>query len=305
MLRNFTAEDVTDQSGRTFFVTGANSGLGLETARVLAGKGARVLLGCRSEAKAQSAMAEIRLTHPNADLAFVPIDLADLGSIRGAAAKLASEEKLDVLVNNAGVMVPPLGHTKDGFELQFGVNHLGAFALTGLLIDQLIERPYARIVLTSSIAHRKAKIDFDDLNAEKGYSRLERYQASKLANLLHMYELDRRLRRAKAEAIAVACHPGIAATNLMRFLPGPAQYLMLPGKLFLNSAAEGAWPTLAAATSPRLDGGAYVGPSKRGETAGPATLAKSTDRARDPDLAKRLWEVSEEMTGVRYPLQAS
>lgn len=302
MIRNFTAEDVTAQTGRTFFITGANSGLGLEASRVLAGKGARVLLGCRSHAKAQSAISEIRLTHPNADLAFIPIDLADLGSVREAAARVKSEEKLDILVNNAGVMVPPLERTKDGFELQFGVNHLGAFALTGLLIDQLIARPNARIVLTSSIAHRQGEIDFDDPNAEKSYSRLKRYQMSKLANLLHMYELDRRLRGARADAIALACHPGVAATNLMRFLPGPARYLMLPGRLFLNSAAEGAWPTLAAATSPKLDGGAYVGPSKRGETAGPASIAKSAARARDAGPAKRLWDMSTEMTGVEYPV---
>ncbi|MER0239947.1 oxidoreductase [Fulvimarina sp. MAC8] len=302
MLRNFTVKDVRDQSGRTFFVTGANSGIGLETARVLASNGARVLLGCRSAAKARSAVAEIRLDNPNADLGFIPIDLANLASVREAAAQVNAEERLDVLVNNAGVMVPPLEHTKDGFELQFGVNHLGTFALTGLLLYQLLQRPYSRIVITSSIAHRNGAIDFDDLNAEQDYNRLKRYQMSKLANLLHMYELDRRLRDAKADAIALACHPGVAATNLMRFLPGPARYLMLPGQFFLNTAAEGAWPTLAAATSPRLDGGAYVGPSKRGETAGPATLAKSAKRARDPDLAKRLWDVSSEMTGVAYPV---
>ncbi|EAU42662.1 putative oxidoreductase protein [Fulvimarina pelagi HTCC2506] len=300
MIRNFTAEDVTDQSGRTFFVTGANSGIGLETARVLAAKGARVLLGCRTEAKALSAMADIRLEHPNADLGFVPLDLADLGSVRGAAAKVKAEERIDVLVNNAGVMVPPLGRTKDGFELQFGVNHLGTFALTGLLLDQLFARPYARIVITSSIAHRSGEIDFDDIDAQADYNRLKRYRMSKLANLLHMYELDRRLRDAKADAIALACHPGVAATNLMRFLPGPAKLLMMPGRLLLNSAAEGAWPTLAAATSPKLDGGAYVGPSKRGETAGPAAIAKSAERARNSEIAERLWAVSEEKTGVEY-----
>ncbi|RFC66556.1 SDR family NAD(P)-dependent oxidoreductase [Fulvimarina endophytica] len=300
-MANFTASDVPDQSGRTVFITGANSGIGLEASKVLAGRGARVLLGCRSEANATGAMDAIRLEHPRAKLDFVPIDLADLASVRSAADRLKGEP-IDVLVNNAGVMVPPLQRTKQGFELQFGVNHLGHFALTGLLLDQLIDRPGSRVVITSSIAHRNGRIDFDDIDAKRHYSRMKRYQMSKLANLLHMFELDRRLRAANAQTIAVACHPGVADTNLMRFLPGPAKMLMLPGRLFLNTAAEGAWPTLAASTAPQISGGDYVGAGKRGETAGPAADAKSSARARDPQLATRLWEQSVRMTGVAYPV---
>ncbi|MDY8110520.1 oxidoreductase [Fulvimarina sp. 2208YS6-2-32] len=302
MLNNFTAADVTDQTGRTVFVTGANSGIGLEVSKALAGRGARVVLGCRSAAKADAAVAQIRLECPDADLGFIEIDLADLSSVRDAAARANADEEIDVLINNAGVMVPPLGRTKDGFELQFGVNHLGPFALTGLMLRTLKDRPKSRVILTSSIAHRNGRIDFCDLHAHDHYSRLKRYQMSKLANLLHMYELDRRLRTARAETMALACHPGVADTNLMRFLPGPARLLMVPGRLFLNSANEGAWPALAAATSQAVSGGAYVGPSRRGETAGPAGLAKSTERARDPELAARLWAVSTELTGVEYPV---
>ncbi len=211
---SFTADDVSDQSGKTFFVTGANTGLGFETAKVLAARGARVLLGCRSEGKATAAMDKISADVSDADLRFIALDQGDLASVAAAARLVDEEDRLDVLVNNAGIMMPPLQYTTDGFESQFGVNHLGTFALTSHLLPKLAETGEAhggsRVVVTSSIAHKPGKIDFDDLAAEQSYDAQGRYQQSKLANLLHMYELDRRLRTAGSPTIAVGCQPGIA-----------------------------------------------------------------------------------------------
>jgi NAD(P)-dependent dehydrogenase (short-subunit alcohol dehydrogenase family) len=297
MIR-FRAEDVTDQSERTFLVTGANTGLGLETAKVLAARGARVLLGCRSQDKAEAAMAKISEETPGADVAFVPLDQNDLASVAAAAEIVGDEDRLDVLVNNAGIMVPPLQFTVDGFESQFGVNHLGTFALTSHLLPKLAETPGSRVVVTSSIAHKPGKILFDDIDASGNYAAQERYQQSKLANLLFMFELDRRLRAADSETISVGCHPGIASTDLGRHMPKLFTLALPVVGLFFNSPAQGAWPTLMAATSEEVEGGDYVGPTRRGETAGPAGPAASTDRSRDPELAARLWDLSVEMTGV-------
>ncbi|PHR21345.1 MAG: oxidoreductase [Sphingopyxis sp.] len=302
-MSNFTDKDVPDQSGRVFFVTGANSGLGYETAKVLAGKGARVLMGCRSDAKAKAAMESIRDAHANADLRFLPLDLGDLDSIDDAVKLIATEPRLDVLVNNAGIMMPPREETLDGFESQFGVNHLGTFALTGRLLDKLSKGRTPRVVITSSMAHRSGRIDFDDINAEESYSRWGRYAMSKLANLLHMYELDRRLRAAQSPIMALACHPGVADTELARNFPGVLVSLIRPvSSLFMNSAAEGAWPTLAAATAPGAEGGDYFGPSRNGEWVGPAREVQSRPKAKKIEPAKRLWAVSEELTGVKYPV---
>ncbi len=300
-ISNFTDNNVTDQSGRVFLITGANSGLGYAAAKVLAGRGARVLMGCRSAAEA--AMADIRAVYPDADLRFIPLDLGDLKSVRAAARQVAEEPRLDVLVNNAGIMMPPREETADGFESQFGVNHLGTFALTGLLLDKIAQGQSPRIVITSSMAHRSGRIDFDDINAEEGYSRWGRYAMSKLANLLHMYELDRRLRAAGSPIIAVACHPGVADTELAKNFPGFMVSLLRPvSSLFMNSAAQGAWPTLAAAAGEGIEGGQYFGPSRNGEWVGPAREVEPRPKARRIEPAKRLWDVSEEMTGVRYSI---
>ena len=298
MTSGFTAADVPDQTGRTIFVTGANTGLGFEASKVLAGKGARVLLGCRSEDKAQRAMGEIESAVPGADLEFVSLDQADLASVRRAAEQVQTEQRLDVLVNNAGIMMPPKEMTADGFESQFGVNHLGTFALTSLLLPKLAENEGGRVVVTSSIAHRGAKIYFDDINAEKSYKTQDRYGQSKLANLMFMFELDRRLRAAESSTIAVACHPGIADTELARHLPAVVRFAVPLFRPFFNSAAEGAWPTLMAATDPTVEGGAYLGPTKRNETAGQAGKARATAVAQDDALAAGLWELSIEMTGI-------
>lgn len=298
MTNGFTAADVPDQSGRTFLVTGANTGLGFEAAKVLAERGARVLLGCRSGEKAQRAMAEIRADFPDADLEFIALDQADLASVRRAAEQVQDEDRLDVLVNNAGIMMPPKEMTVDGFESQFGVNHLGTFALTSLLLPKLAESEDARVVVTSSIAHRGAKISFDDIDADRTYRAQDRYGQSKLANLLFMFELDRRLRGAESSTIAVGCHPGIADTELARHLPGVVRFAVPLFRPFFNTAAAGAWPTLMAATGPNVDGGDYLGPTKRNETAGPAGAAHASSVARDAALASELWELSIEMTGI-------
>jgi len=288
-MDHFTADDVPDQTGRTFLVTGANTGIGFETAKALATRGARVLLGCRSEDRAQDAIGRIRAAHGEADLAFVPLDQGDLASVAAAADLVNAEERLDVLVNNAGIMMPPRELTTDGFESQFGVNHLGTFALTGHLLSKLGETEGSRVVVTSSLAHRGGTIHFDDIDASEKYGAQDRYQQSKLANLLFMYELDRRLRAAESSTIAVGCHPGIADTELSRHLPKIVMLAAPVLKIFFNSPAEGAWPTLMAATAADIDGGDYTGPSKRGETAGPAKKVSSTGRARDPLLARQLW----------------
>ena len=257
-----------------------------------------MLLGCRSEEKAQLAIASIKTEVPEADLEFVALDQADLASVRRAADRVQGENRLDVLVNNAGVMVPPREMTADGFESQFGVNHLGTFALTALLLPKLARQDGARVVVTSSIAHRGAKIFFDDISAERSYRAQDRYGQSKLANLLFMYELERRLRAAESSTIAVGCHPGIADTELARHLPGVVRFAVPLFRPFFNTAATGAWPTLMAATGPDVDGGDYLGPTKRNETAGPAGAARASSVARDEALAARLWDLSVEMTGI-------
>ncbi|MGA9277378.1 oxidoreductase [Ilumatobacter sp.] len=297
-MDHFTDSDVPELSGRTFMVTGANTGIGFETAKSLAGRGARVLFGCRSEDRANDAMERIRLDVAGADLRFIPLDQGDLSSVTAAAALVDEEERLDVLVNNAGIMMPPRELTTDGFESQFGVNHLGTFALTAQLLSKLGETEGSRVVVTSSLAHRGGNIHFDDIDASQKYGAQDRYQQSKLANLLFMYELDRRLRAEESSTIAVACHPGIADTELARHLPKIVMLAAPLLKVFFNSPAEGAWPTLMAATSDDIEGGDYIGPSKRGETAGPAHKVPSTGRARDPQLAQLLWDLSIEMTGV-------
>lgn len=292
----FTEADVPNQSGKCFVVTGANTGIGFEITRVLAGRGARVLLACRDEGKAQEAMARIKLLTPHADLDFLPIDFADLVSIKAAAERVAREPRLDGLINNAGVMTPPLMRTKQGFELQFGVNHLGCFALTALLLPKLSGTPGARVVTTSSVAHKGAEIDWDDLNAEKSYDRMKRYAASKLANALFFFELDRRLRAVGSPVTAVGCHPGMASTNLGRYM-GVLQILNPIVGVLLNSADKGAWPALQAATGIVKPGG-YYGPIGFRGVRGVSGESPRSAEAQDPVLSRRLWDVSVAATGI-------
>jgi len=298
----FTEADVPDQSGKCFIVTGANTGIGFEIARVLAQRGARVLLACRDKIKAREAIARIKQIARHSDLVVVPTDFADLTSIQTAAERVAREPNLDALINNAGVMTPPLMRTKQGFELQFGVNHLGCFALTALLLPKLSATPGARVVTTSSIAHNNAQIDWDDLNADKSYNRMQRYAASKLANALFFFELDRRLRAAGSQVTSLGCHPGMASTNLGRYM-GALQVLNPIVNVLLNSADKGAWPALQAATGV-VKPGAYYGPIGFRGVRGVSGEALRSNDAQDPTLARRLWEQSILMTGIDPGLPA-
>lgn len=294
MREGFTAEDVSAQTGRTFLITGANAGIGFEAARVLAARGGRVILACRDESRAGAAMDRIRDDVPKAELAFQRLDLADLDQIREAAAAVLAGPRIDVLINNAGVMIPPRSLTRQGYELQFGVNHLGHFAFTGLIHRHVDDR----IVVTGSLAHRGGEMDYSDLGAERSYHNWSRYQMSKLANMLHMFELDRRLGAAGRATQAIGCHPGVALTELQRHMPMPLRYLTPLAAPFFNSAARGAWPTLHAATGAHVQGGDYVGPQGLGEVTGRSGPARTAGVARDPALARELWERSIDLSGV-------
>jgi len=300
----WTEADVPNQSGRTAMITGGNSGIGFETARVLAQRGALLLLGCRDKGKAHDAVVRIRAVAPGADVRVVPLDLASLRSVRAAAAQVRSAcEGIDLLINNAGVMMPPYGVTADGFELQLGINHLGHFALTGLLLDRLAARPGARVVTVSSNSHREGRINFDDLQSQHGYRRIAGYGQSKLANLMFTYELQRRLAAAGSPAIAAAAHPGLTRTDLARYLSRvmTAYYVMVERPL-AQSAAMGALGTLRAATDPAVRGGDYYGPVRwRGERGHPHRIS-SSERSHDEEAQRRLWRESERLTGVRYAI---
>jgi NAD(P)-dependent dehydrogenase (short-subunit alcohol dehydrogenase family) len=300
MNAKWTSDDVPGQQGRLAVVTGANTGLGLETAQVLAARGAAVVLAVRDIEKGKQAADRIAGTTPGANVMVQPLDLASLDSIRAAAGELRSTHpRIDLLINNAGVMYPPKQTTRDGFELQFGTNHLGHFALTGLLLEQMLPVPGSRVVTVSSIGHRiRARINFDDLQWERSYSRVAAYGQSKLANLMFTYELQRRL-SGPGTTIAVAAHPGFADTELMRYLPAG---LDVPAQLFSQTAAMGALATLRAATDPGVRGGQYYGPAGIFGTRGYPKLAKSSGQSRDTAIQRRLWTVSEELTGITFPV---
>ncbi|HEY4331922.1 MAG TPA: oxidoreductase [Ilumatobacteraceae bacterium] len=293
--------NIGDQTGRVALVTGANTGIGFEAARALAEHGATVLLGCRDPRKAQSAITRIRAGAPDADVHAQELDLANLASVRGAAAQIvAAHDRLDLLINNAGVMALPKQTTVDGFEMQFGTNHLGHFALTGLLIDLLNATPAARVVSVSSVGHRMGRINFDDLGAERGYHRWLRYGQSKVANLLFTFELQRRLENAGAPTIAVACHPGGSNTELSRN-SGRLMALFQPmADRVMQPAAMGALPTLRAAVDPAVKGGEYYGPDGFAEQAGFPIKVHSNAYSHRRDVAAHLWLISEELTGVDF-----
>ena len=307
MSRAWTASDVPDQSDRTVVVTGATSGLGLASAKVLAAAGARVLLAARNPAKAEGARVDVASGATGPEPEVVVADLADLESVRAAADDIASRvDSVDVLMNNAGVMALPLARTVQGFEMQLGTNHLGHFALTGLLLPRLLAAPAARVVTTSSNAHKMGRMRWDDLHSDRRYRRWPAYSQSKLANLLFTYELDRRARAADRPLVAAAAHPGYAATHLQAAAPEASgralvgQVMELGNTLFAQSAAGGALPQLYAATMPDVRGGDYFGPDGLGEMRGTPVRVSSTRRARDRDAAARLWELSTRLTGVSY-----
>jgi len=302
----WTAQQLPDLSGRVVVVTGGNSGIGYEAALAMAGKGARVVLACRDPGRAQTAVKAIREAHPAAAVEARRLDLASLDSVHRFAREFEAEhERLDVLCNNAGVMAIPYARTADGFEMQLGTNHLGHFALTGLLLARLLATPGARVVNVSSGAHRAGAMRFDDLHWERGYRKWLAYGQSKLANLLFTFELQRRLAARQHALASIACHPGYAATNLQ--FVGPRlqgsslleSLMQLGNTLLSQSAAMGALPTLYAATAPELRGGEYIGPDGFGELWGHPRIVDCSARARDPETAERLWEVSERLTGVK------
>ncbi|MGB6209951.1 SDR family NAD(P)-dependent oxidoreductase [Mycobacterium sp.] len=303
-MAKWTTADIPDQTGRVAVITGANTGLGYETAAALAEHGAHVVLAVRNLDKGKDAAVLISKRHPGADIALQELDLTSLESIHAAADQLRSDhDRIDLLINNAGVMWTPKSTTKDGFELQFGTNHLGHFAFTGLLLDRLLPVAGSRVVTVSSVGHRiRAGIHFDDLQWERNYSRVGAYGQSKLANLLFTYELQRRL-APHGTTIAAAAHPGGSNTELVRNIPAllkPAIPVLMP--LIAQGADMGALPTLRAATDPGVLGGQYYGPDGFGEQRGHPKIVESSRKSHDADLQKRLWAVSEELTGVVYPL---
>lgn len=305
-MGRWTTADIPDQTNRTVLITGANSGLGLRSAEALAGKGAQVLMACRDQARASAAWDQVAARATVAEPVVLSLDLADLGSVRACADEVNDTyQELDVLINNAGLMAVPLMRTADGFEMQFGTNHLGHFALTGLLLPVLTKAEGPRVVILSSAMHRGQKMPWDDLNATKTrYHRWRAYGQSKLANLLFMHELDRRARKAALDLTSVAAHPGYAATNLQSH---PASWLerqviALGNTLVAQNDIRGALPQLYAATAPDVEGGEYYGPHGLFEARGHPTRVGSSAASRDSETARRLWEVSEELTGVIYDL---
>lgn len=286
--------------GLTAVVTGANSGLGLQTVIGLAQRGASVVLACRSEERGAAALQRARDVSGSTSLTLGQLDLANLESVRAFSRDWTGP--LDLLVNNAGVMATPLRRTADGFEQQIGINHLGHFALTGLLLDALRQSPSPRVVTVSSLAHKRGRIDFDDLNAHSRYRPWKAYNQSKFANLLFTMELDRRVRAAGWPLIAAAAHPGLSTTNLTAGMRGAAVLDLMGGffRVMGQSDVEGAKPILLAATGPQVHGGDYYGPDGRGETRGRPVLVAPAPSVLDEELAAKLWAVSEELTGVTY-----
>ena len=308
--RHWTEADVPDWSGRTAVVTGANAGLGLQAARVLAARGAHVVLACRNLDKAGHAADRIAAESPGARTSVVRLDLASQSSVRGAAEEIRARfPSVDLLINNAGVMEVPYQRTEDGFELTLATNHLGPFALTGLLLDRLAAG--ARIVTVSSIGHLDGVIDFGDLQSERHYDPDQAYSQSKLANLLFTYELDRRLRAAGATVTATACHPGVVYTDLFATRSRPQQFLLSPAMRVINfwavqNVRMGALPALRAATDRSARGGEYFGPRRYGLRrrflTGYPAVVDSSPRSHDEADQARLWQVSEQLTGVSYAL---
>jgi NAD(P)-dependent dehydrogenase (short-subunit alcohol dehydrogenase family) len=307
-MPKWTAADIPDLHDKLAIVTGANSGLGLETTRALARKGAKVIMACRSEAKARAALDQLVADGvPRERLESRSLDLSSLASIRGFADAVRSEHaKLDLLINNAGVMALPYSKTADGFEMQIGTNHLGHFALTGLLLDSLFAAKRARVVTVSSLMHKLGDIRFDDFSWERGYRRWPAYSQSKLANLLFGFELQRRLDAAGSELLSLASHPGYASTNLqaagprMRGATMVERVFDLGNRTIAQDAAGGALPSLYAATAAEVRGGEYFGPGGMMEMTGPPKRVSAIARAHDRERARRLWALSRELTGVDY-----
>ena len=304
-MNKWTTGRIGELNGKRIVITGSSHGIGFEAAGILASKGAEVVLAVRNREKGEKAAAKIRPLNGSKPVTVMNLDLADLESVRKFAEEYTTRfDRLDVLINNAGVMIPPYKMTKDGFELQFGTNHLGHFALTGHLLPVVMNTPLSRIVTISSIAARRAKIHFDNLDGSKGYNPMTFYRQSKLANLLFAMELQNRLEVAGSTTISVACHPGISVTNLLSRGTGRETGRVMKALMGIvaQPASMGALPTLYAATHPDLRGGEFIGPDGPGNTKGYPVLTNDAARLYKPDLAAKLWEVSEALTGVRYTI---
>lgn len=298
----WTVDAVSKQEGRLAVVTGANIGLGFETALALAGTGCAVVLACRNADKAEAARTQILARHPSAQVHCMVLDLASQKSVHAfAAAFTVKFKRLDLLINNAGIMMPSYTLTEDGFESQLAANYLGHFALTGLLLPLLNTTAGARVVTLSSLAHKWSGIRFDDPQFAKGYGARIAYGQSKHACLVFAYELQRRLAKAGASTMSVAAHPGISATNLFQHMPKIVGVLAPVTALVFNSARGGALPTLYAALGTDIQGGDYCGPGSLGEMRGAPVKVGSNRRSRDPEAGRKLWALSEQLTGVRYP----
>ncbi len=294
----WTKEDINDLTGKVVIVTGANSGIGYETARALAGAGAETVLACRNLEKGRQAAEQIRMEDPPGTVRLMPLDLADLASACSFSELFKERyDRLDILINNAGVMaLAERLETADGFEMQFGTNHLGHFALTGLLIERIKDTQGARVVNVSSVAEMIGRINFDDLNARKSYNRWSAYGQSKIANLLFTYELQRRFEASGLDAISAATHPGWTATNLQSH----SAFLRACNPVIGQGSETGALPTLYAATAEVVEGGAYYGPGGFMQARGYPKRVESNIRSHDRDVAARLWDISERLTGVRF-----
>ncbi len=289
-------------TGKNAIITGANSGIGLEAAKVFAGRGAHIIMAVRNVDKGQAAREMILAENNDALVTVMKMDLADLESVRAFTDTYTQKyDSLSLLINNAGVMTPPYSQTKDGFELQFGSNHLGHFALTGLLLPVLTQTPKSRVVSISSLAHKGARIDFDNLNGANGYKAMKFYGQSKLANLLFAQELDKRFKEHNIQTLSLACHPGISATNLFKFGNQDApQFMKSLMHRVLQPPALGALPTVYAATDSQLKGGEYIGPDGKGARKGYPTIDTPHASANDPAVAQKLWDISEKLTGVTF-----
>ncbi|MDH3707498.1 MAG: oxidoreductase [Acidimicrobiia bacterium] len=302
-MTDWTEADIPDQTGRTALVTGANTGIGFEAARALAEHGARVLLGCRNPDKAADAQQRIGQTAPDATVEVIELDVSSLDSVQQAAeAVRGTTDRLDLLINNAGIMMTPRWLSDDGYEMQFATNHLGHFALTGQLLNLVTGTVGSRVVSVSSNAHKFGKMNFDDLDGEKRYGRTRQYGMTKLANVLFIRELQRRLSAADLDTLALGCHPGGSDTELSRNLPAVLQRLQVVMTPFTQSAQMGALPTLRAATDPTAQAGQYYGPGGMGELKGHPVVRETSKAARSDADAARLWEISEKRTGVTYPI---
>lgn len=301
---SFSLDKIPSQKGRIAVVTGANTGLGYETALALAGKGAKVIMACRNQDKANDAMANIKKQVADADLDFIKLDLNSLKSVREFGESYNSKfDRLDLLINNAGLMIPPLMRTEDGFESQFGVNHLGHFFLTNVLMPSLQKTENARIVSLSSIAHKSGRIQFDDPNWEKSYSKMDAYNQSKVACLIFAYELQRRLNDANSSVISVAAHPGVSDTELSRYVSKVVYTLFRPLiPLVTHAPKEAAKPTLMAALDEEVVGGDYYGPQGFNDMKGEPGKASSTGYSKKRDVAEKLWQLSEKLTGQEFKI---